>query len=126
MAPVDDPTAATLRELIARHQENAGAASAISILFAVVYAGFKRLSLRGSLMAIAGGALFASTLWVVLAEYLNLPLFALLPVAAICGIAAFPLLTAWVKEDDKLAEGVVSGAGNLLTKLLKRFTGNGT
>lgn len=116
----------TLRDLLLRHQENAGAAAVIALLFAAVYAAFKKLSLRGSLMAVSAGALFASVGWVGLSEYLGLPLIAMLPVAAICGIAAFPVLTAWVKEDDQLAEGVVSGAGKLLGKLIKRFTGNGT
>lgn len=121
-----DDNGPSLRDLLLRHQENAGAAAVIALLFAAIYAAFKRLGLRGALMAVSAGALVASVSWVVLSEYLGLPLFAMLPVAAVCGISAFPLLTAWVKEDDRLAEGVVSGAGKLLGKLIKRFTGNGT
>ena len=59
----------------------------------------------------------------VLAEYANPAIFLLLPLAALCGIAAFPLMSAYVRQDDKFADGVVGGAGKLLTKLIKRFTG---
>lgn len=109
--------------MLARHQENAGAAGAISLLFGVVYAVFKRLDWQRSLMAAATGALFAATLWVVLAEYADPAIFILLPVAALCGIAAFPLMSAYVRADDAFADGVVAGAGRLLVRLIKRFTG---
>lgn len=109
--------------MLTRHQENAGAAGAVSLLFAVVYAVFKRLDWRRSLMAAMAGALFAAVAWVMLAEYAGPPIFWLLPVAALCGIAAFPLMSAYVKQDDKLADGVIAGAGRFLGGLIKRFTG---
>lgn len=121
--PVDEPIP-SIRELIASHQENAGAASIVALLFAVVYAAFKRLSLRKSLMAAGAGALLAAVAWVVTAEYLRPPAFWLLVVGFLCGLGAFPLFSAWVKEDDRIAEEVVSGAGGLLARLAKRFTGN--
>jgi hypothetical protein len=119
---VDEPSA-SIRDLLARHQENAGATSAIALLFAVVYSAFKRLDWRRSLMAAGAGARFAAAMWIVLAEYLHPSIFMLLPVAAVCGIAAFPLMRAYVENDDEMAQGVFSAMSKFLGRWLKRILG---
>ena len=113
----------SFRELLARHQENMGAASAISLCFAVCYSVFKRLEWRKALMAAGAGSLFAAVLWLFLAAYLNLAVIILLPVAAACGVLAFPLMQAYVQRDEKIASEVVDGAGGVLSRLMKRLTG---
>lgn len=100
-----------------------GTASAISLLFAVCYSIYKRLDWRRALMAAGAGALFAAGLWLFLAEYLHLAVIILLPVAAACGMLAFPLMQAYVQRDEKIASDVVGGAGGFLSRLAKRFTG---
>jgi hypothetical protein len=113
----------TVRDLLLRHQENAGTASVVALMFAAVYAAYKNLTWRKSLLAAGSGALFAALVWVMVAEYLRPAIFWLLPVGAVCGFAVFPLMTAWAKQDDAIADGVVSGAGGFLGRLIKRLTG---
>lgn len=113
----------SFRELLARHQENMGAASAISLMFAMCYAVFKRLQWQKALMAAGAGALFAAAAWLFLAAYVHPAVIILLPVAIACGVLAFPLMSAYVQRDEKIASDVVDGAGGLLAKLVKRFTG---
>ncbi len=113
----------SFRDLLARHQENMGAASAISLLFAVCYAVFKRLEWQKALMAAGAGSLFSAMAWLFLAAYVNPAVLFLIPVAAACGMLAFPLMQAYVQRDEKIASDVVEGAGGLLARLAKRFTG---
>lgn len=100
-----------------------GGAAAISLCFAVCYSVFKQLDFRRSLMAAGAGALFSAVLWCAVSEYWHPAVFILLPLAAACGLAAFPLMKAYVAKDDELAQGMVAGAGGLLRRLLKRLTG---
>lgn len=113
----------SFRDLLARHQENMGAASAISLLSAVVYATFKKLDLKRSLMAAGAGSLFAAFAWLFVAEFIHPAVIILLPVAIFCGVLAFPLMTAYVQKDEKIASDVVDGSAGLLARLMKRFTG---
>lgn len=122
---MDDSGSSSFRALLAQHQENMGAASAISLLFAVVYATFKRLDWRRSLMAAGAGAVFAAALWLFLADWLHPAVIFLLPVAIACGVLAFPVMSAYVLRDEKIASEVVDGAEGFLKRLLRRVMGGG-
>lgn len=113
----------SLRGLISKHQENAGAAAAISLLWAMAYSVVKRLDIRGALMAAGVGSLGSATLWVFVSEFLNVTIIMLVPIAAACGVGAFPLLRAWTRKDDQFADGVVDSAGGFIGRWLKRLTG---
>lgn len=111
------------RDILSRHQENAGAVSILSLLWAMAYAVIKRLDLWAALAAAGIGALAGATLWIFLAEFINPNLIIMLPVAVGCGVGAFPLMRSWTKKDDAITDGVVDTAGGFITKWLKRFGG---
>lgn len=113
----------SFREVLARNQENMGAASVIALLWALCYAVFKRLPWAKALMAAGAGALFAASAWLVVAEWLHPAVFILLPVAIFCAVLAFPLMSVYVQRDDKIASDIADGAESLLSRLVKRFTG---
>lgn len=119
---MDEPTS-TLRELLQKNQANLAGAAIISLMWSVCYAFFKRLGLREALMAGGVGALLSATLWLFLASYLNVALFVLFPVAAACGVGAFPLLKAYSKKDDAIADDVVDIGGGIVARILKKFGG---
>lgn len=113
----------SFRDMLARNQENMGAASVISLLWAVCYAVFKRLPWQKALMAAGAGALFAAAAWLFLAEWIHPAVFILLPVAILCAVLAFPTMSAYVQRDEQIASDVVDGGTSLLARIAKRFTG---
>jgi apolipoprotein N-acyltransferase len=113
----------SFRQLLAQHQENMGAASAIALICAVCYAAFKHLKWRESLMAAGAGALFAAFLWLFLASWVHPAVIILLPVAIACGVLAFPVMKAYCQRDEKIASDVVDGAEGILKRLVRRVTG---
>ncbi len=117
---MDDPT---LRDLLARNQEGMAGASILSLFFSASYVVIKQFDLWRSLQGAAVGALFSATLWLFLQEFLHLALFFIVPVAAGCGYGAFPLVKAWARKDDAIADDVVVFGSGLLTRLLKIFGG---
>ncbi len=117
---MDDPS---LRELLARNQEGMTGASILSLFFSTTYVVRKGFDLWNALQGAAIGALFAATLWVFLSEMVHLALFFIVPVAAGCGYGAFPLVKAWARKDDAIADDVVSIGGGLLARFLKIFGG---
>ncbi len=119
---MDDPTS-PLRDLLARNQENMAGGALISLAWSACYSFFKHLALREALMAGGAGALFSATMWLFLSEYLHAALFVLFPVAVGSGIGAFPLMRAYTKKDDAIADDVVDIGGGLVARILKRFGG---
>jgi hypothetical protein len=108
------------REILARNQENAGIASVISLGWAAGYAIVKRLDVWSALSAALVGALAAATLWIFLAESFSLKLIIVVPLGVGCGIGAFPLLKAYTRRDDAIADGVLSTAEGWLSRFLKK------
>lgn len=117
---MDEP-GSSLRDLLARNQENIAGGAIISLMWSVVYSVFKRLPLREMLMAGGVGSLLSATLWLFLSAYLNAALFILFPVAIGCGVGAFPLMRAYTKKDDVFADGMVDAGGGIVMRFLKRF-----
>lgn len=85
--------------------------SAVVALFAsIIYAVSKGFNLKQSLLAGGIGAFFAACLWLFLGSYLNLALFFFVPVGFGCGFAGYPLVRAYTKRDDALADGAIDAA----------------
>jgi len=118
---MDDPS--SLRAMLDRNQETVAFTTVLSLLFAVTYAVMNKLDWRGACLAVGAGSLFAATLWLFMAEYWHISIVMVLPIAAGCGIGAFPLLKAYVKRSDAIADGVVDGASGWLTRWLRKKNG---
>lgn len=117
---MDDPT---LRELLARNQEGLAGSSGLALVFGACYAIYKSLDFKRSLLAAATGSLFAASIWTFLAEMYHVALFFFIPVAVISGFGAFPLVRAYIRKDDTLADGAVDKASGLVSRWFKRFGG---
>lgn len=118
---IEEPT--PLRQLLAQHQENAVAASLLSLLWAFAYAVAKRFDFKTALTAAGIAALSSATIWLFLAAYVNPTILFLLPVGVGCGVGAFPIMRAYTKKDEALADEIVTGAGSFLSRWMKKFTG---
>lgn len=119
---MDDPVN-PLRDLLARNQENMAGGAFISLAWSACYSFFKRLAFREALMAGGAGSLFSATLWLFLSEWGHAQLYILFPVAVGCGVGAFPLMRAYTKKDDAIADDVVDIGGGIVARLLKRLGG---
>ncbi len=113
----------SFRDLLARNQEGMAGAAALQLVFALVYAIVRQLDLWRSVQAIIIGALFAASLWLVLAEMLKLAAYYIVPVSIGCGFGAYPLVNAYVKRSDALADGALDGGVGFLKRWVKRFGG---
>lgn len=98
-------------------------ASILSLFFSASYVVAKGFDFLRAVQGAAVGALFAATLWLFLQEFLHLALFFIVPVAAGCGYGAFPLVRAWARKDDVIAENLVDGTSGLLSRWIKKFGG---
>lgn len=119
---MDEP-GASLREILARQQENMAGAAIISLAWAACYSIFKRLAWKEAFMAAGAGALFSATTWLFLAAYIHAALFVLFPVAVGCGVAAFPIMRGYTKRDERIVDDALDDTENFLRKWVKKFTG---
>ena len=99
-------------------------ASILSLFFSASYVVAKGFDFWKALQGAAVGALFSAAMWLFLQEFLHLALFFIVPVAAGCAYGAFPLVKAWARKDDAIADNLVDGTSGLLSKWIKRFGGN--
>lgn len=113
----------SLRDLLARNQEGMAGAAGLQIFFAMIYAVVRQLDLWKSIQAIVIGALFAATLWLVLAEMLKLEPYYIVLVSIGCGFGAYPLVNAYVKRSDALADGAFTEGIGFLKRWVRRLGG---
>jgi len=111
------------REILARNQENAGAAAVVSLAWSAGYSVVKRLDFGAAFTAAGVSAMASATLWTFLSEYLNPNIVILIPVAVGCGIGTFPLMRAYSKRDDAIADGIVGTGEGWLSRFLKKRGG---
>ncbi len=116
----------SLQDLLRRHQEGMAGATALSLLFGANYAVLKRLNFARAVTGATTGALFAGALWLFVAEYMALKVFFIVPVAFFSGYVAYPLLNAWVKKDDALADDITGTARGFLGRWFRNKSNGGT
>jgi len=113
----------SLREILERNQEGMAGASALQLFFALAYAVVRQLDLWKSVQATLIGALFAATLWLFLAEILQLQTYFIVPVAIGCGFGAYPVVNAYVKRSDAFADGALNEGAGFLKRWARRLGG---
>ena len=98
---MDDPS---LLDLIARHKQGIGGAVGLSAFFSMTYSIVSEFGLKKSMQCVFIGCVFSGAGWLFLASYLNLAVYFVVPVALGGAYLPFPLIRAYIRRQDKLAD----------------------
>lgn len=109
--------------MLSRNQQGMAGASFLSLVCGAFFAIYMQLDFRKAMLAALTGALFAASSWMFLAEMWNVALIFFIPVAIICGFGAFPIVRAYVRKSDDIAEGAVGAALGFVGRWFKRIGG---
>lgn len=98
---MDDPS---LLDLIVRHKQGIVGAVGLAAFFSMTYAIVSEFALKKSLQGIFIGCVFSGAGWLFLASYLSLAVYFVVPVALGGAYLPFPLIRAYIRRQDRLAD----------------------
>lgn len=98
---MDDPS---LLDLLVRHKQGIVGAMALGACFSATYAIVSEFGVKKSLQGIFTGCVFSGAGWFFLAEYLHPAIYFVVVVALGGALLPFPLMRAYIRRQDKLAD----------------------
>lgn len=94
----------SLLDLLARHKQGIVGCVSLGACFSATYAIVSEFDLKKAAQAIFIGCVFSGAGWFFLAEYLQLAIYFVVPVSLGGAYVPFPLIRAYIRRQDKLAD----------------------
>jgi len=94
----------TLLDLVVRHKQGIAGAMGLAVFFSMAYAIVSEFGVKQSLKGVFVGCVFSGTGWFFAAEYLHPAVYFVVPLALLGSILPFPLMRAYIRRQDKLAD----------------------
>ena len=96
--------APSLLDLITKHKQGIMGAMTLSAGFSMTYAIVSEFGVKKALQGVFVGCVFSGAGWFFLVEYLHLAVLFVVPVALGGAYLPFPLIRAYIRRQDKLAD----------------------
>ena len=100
----------SLLDLVVQHEQGIGGAMALSICFSASYAIVSEFGMKKAIQAIFIGGVFSGAGWLFLVEWLHLAVYFVVVVALGGSYLPFPLIRAYIRRQDKLADKALDAA----------------
>jgi hypothetical protein len=104
---MDDPS---LLDLLIKHHQGIGGSMALSAFFSATYAIGSEFGLKKGAQAIFIGCVFSGAGWFFFAEFWHLAVYFVVVVALGGAYLPFPLIRAYIRRQDKLADRLLDKA----------------
>jgi hypothetical protein len=103
----DSPPPNELLRIWHEHHQSALTAAAFSVIAAMIYSWFRKLPYNQFAQAVAVCVFLAIVADVILLEWVKLPKVACVLIGAVAGFSGRPLIMAYIKRDEKIADSVL-------------------
>ena len=97
---MNDPT---LLDIIIHNKQGIVGAALLSVAFSAIYGIVSEYGIGRVVFLIFSGCVFSGAGWLFLCEYVHLAVYFVVPVALLGSIAPYPLLRAYIRRQDSLA-----------------------